>query len=172
MGEAHDVLERYLRTTVPSATRVTVPMQEHAALGGLSLSLHDETGTPVDSPRRDQPLRLEIRVTTLRNVMALDAAVYLLDAQGTRVVNENLSDVGQTITAPPGRFRIRFELPPLLAAGDYVAGVWLGTYDENIFDGELLRFTVLPLPSDRAESQHGLVRPDGRWTIEAEPISA
>ena len=101
--------------------------------------------------------------------MALDAAVYLLDSRGARVVNENLSDVGKTITGPPQRYRIRFELPPLLTAGDYVAGVWLGTYDENIFDGELLRFTVLPLPSDRAESDHGLVRPDARWTVEAEP---
>jgi ABC-2 type transport system ATP-binding protein/lipopolysaccharide transport system ATP-binding protein len=169
VGEAHGVLERYLRTTVPAAARVAVPVQEHGALGELSLSLHDATGAPVEAPRRDQPLSFEIALTTLRKLMALDAAVYLLDSRGARVVNENLSDVGKTITGPPQRYRIRFELPPLLTAGDYVAGVWLGTYDENIFDGELLRFTVLPLPSDRAESDHGLVRPDARWTVEAEP---
>ena len=169
VGEAHGVLDRYLRTTVPAATRVAVSMQEHGALGELSLSLHDATGAPVDAPRRDQPLSFEITLTTLRNLMALDAAVYLLDARGARVVNENLSDVGETITGPAQRYRIRFALPPLLAAGDYVAGIWLGTSDENLFDAELLRFTVLPVPSDRTESVHGLVRPDARWTVEAEP---
>jgi ABC-type polysaccharide/polyol phosphate transport system ATPase subunit len=168
-GDAHDVLERYLRTTVPAATTVDAPVGPHGLLEHLSLKILGADGKPVEAPRRDEPLTFEIVFTTRQKLMALDAAVYLIDARGVRVVNENLSDAGRTITGPAQRYTVRFLLPPLLAAGDYVAGVWLGTYDENVFSSDLLRLTVLPLPQDREESAHGAVRPDARWTIEAEP---
>jgi ABC-type polysaccharide/polyol phosphate transport system ATPase subunit len=171
IGDAGAVLDEYLLTTVPLTARVAVPVREHGSLEQLALAIFDGSGSPVETPRRDEPLSFEITFATRRSVMALDAALYLLDRQGARVVNENLSDVGLTITGPPQRYRVRFDLPALLAAGDYVAGVWLGTYDEQLFDDQLLRFTILPLPHDRAESAHGLVRPDVRWTIEAEPLA-
>lgn len=167
-GDAHDVLEEYFRATVQAATRVDVPLQSDSLLEQLSLTLLDEGGEQIEAPRRDKQLTFEIAFTTRQKVMALDAAVYLTDRHGVRIVNENLSDAGETISGPPQRYRIQFILSPLLAAGDYVAGVWLGTLDDLVFDGDLLGLTILPLPRDRGESVHGAVRPSVRWRVSTE----
>jgi ABC-2 type transport system ATP-binding protein/lipopolysaccharide transport system ATP-binding protein len=166
VGDARDVLEQYLRTAVPTATAVEARVDPDGPLEDLALRVLGADGYTVEAPRRDEPLTFEIVFTARQRIMALDAAVYLIDALGFRVVNENLSDVGQSISGPPQRYTVRFVLPPLLASGDYVAGVWLGDYNGNVFSNDLLRLTVLPLPDDREESAHGVVRPDVRWTID------
>jgi len=168
-GDAQSVLEEYLRATVRAATRVDVPLQGHRLLEQLSLTLLDARGERTEaSPRRDEPLTFEIAFTTRQRVRALDAALYVADRHGARIVNENLSDAGDTISGPPQQYRIELTLPPLLAAGDYVAGVWLGTHDELVFRGDLLRLTILPLPHDRVDSIHGAVRPTVSWNVTPE----
>jgi ABC-type polysaccharide/polyol phosphate transport system ATPase subunit len=165
-GAAHNVLDSYLRTTVPSARRVAVPVRPDSAIEDLSFTLLDKQGEQVDAPKRDQPLTFEVSFTARQPVRALDASVFLIDRQGVRIVNENLSDVGETISGPAQAYRIRVTVPPLLAAGDYVVGIWLGNNDELVFRGEVLRMTVLPLPGDRQESVHGAVRPEVNWSVE------
>lgn len=167
-GPAHELLDQYLRTTVPATTRVEASLHDHDALEHLSLALLGGSGEPLDSPRRDEPLTFELDFTTRQRTMSLDAALYLVDGRGTRVVNENLSDSDQVISGPAQRYRVRFDLPPILASGNYVAGVWLGTQNDLVFRGDLLRFTIRPLPHDRDESVHGSVRPPVRWTVLAD----
>jgi ABC-type polysaccharide/polyol phosphate transport system ATPase subunit len=168
-GDAPDILEEYLRTTVHDVARMDVSLESSSSLDQLSLTLLDGNGRErTDAPRRDESLTFEIAFTTRDNVMALDAALYLVDRHGVRIVNENLSDAGETISGPPQRYRVQLVVPPLLAAGDYVAGIWLGTSDELVFRGELLRLTVLPLPHDREGSVHGAVRPAVRWNVASE----
>jgi ABC-type polysaccharide/polyol phosphate transport system ATPase subunit len=168
-GDATAVLDEYVRTAAPAAAHVDVPLHDHRDLAHLSLTLLDARAQRNDTPRRDEPVTFEIDFTTRRSVMSLDAAVFVIERHGVRVVNENLSDSGQAISGSAQRYRIRFELPPILAAGHYVAGVWLGTPDHHVFRGDLLRFTVLPLPDDREHSVHGSVRPNVRWNVMTEP---
>ena len=167
-GNAHEVLDEYLRTAVPATARVEAALREHDDLERLSLALLGPGGEQLETPRRDEPLTFEIDFTTRQKAMSLDAAVYVVDRHGTRIVNENLSDSDQTISGPAQRYRVRFELPPILAAGHYVAGVWLGTHNQLVFRGDLLRFTIRPLPHDRDESVHGSIRPRVRWTVTTE----
>jgi ABC-type polysaccharide/polyol phosphate transport system ATPase subunit len=165
VGDAHAVIDDYLRTALPQAKRVDAVVQGVGLLESLSLSVFDSHGTPVDSPRRDEPLTFEIDFATRESVRGLDVAVYLADARGTRVVNENLSDAGQTISGPARRYVARLSVPPLLAAGDYTVGAWVGNEEVRLFQGDVLRLSVLPLPGDR-DHRFGVVRPDVRWQLE------
>ena len=167
-GPAPDVLDMYLRSTAKITAHVDVPLEAHSSMERLSLTLLGERGQLTDTPRRDHPLTFEIAFTARHSVMAVDAALYLIDRHGVRIVNENLSDTGTTVSGGPQRYSIRLTLPPLLAAGDYVVGVWLGTRDELFFRGELLRLTILPLPHDRDRSIHGAVRPAVHWSVNTE----
>jgi len=167
-GDAPDVLDMYLRSTVQAATRVDVPLQLHSPIERLSLMLLGNRSELKDTPRRDQPLTFQIGFTARQRLVGVDAAVYVIDRHGARIINENLSDTGETISGPPQKYLISLTVPPLLAAGEYVVGVWLGNNDERLFGGELLRLTILPLPQDREESVHGAVRPAVGWSVEVE----
>jgi ABC-type polysaccharide/polyol phosphate transport system ATPase subunit len=168
-GSAHDVLDSYVRTTVPSSLQVEIPVGTSSAIDRLAVGVLDDAGARVDSPRRDQALVFEVAFEARQPLRALDAAVFVVDRHGVRIVNENLSDVGGTISGPPQAYRLRLRVPPLLAAGDYVVGVWLGNEDELVFRGEVLRLTLLPLPDDRETSVHGAVRPAVEWSVDTTP---
>jgi ABC-type polysaccharide/polyol phosphate transport system ATPase subunit len=172
VGPTHDILDRYLRSTVRSHSSVDVPFDARHTLQRLSLAMVDAAGRTVDSPRRDDTLTFELRVDAKEALAGIDAAIYLRNLAGVRVVNENLSDVASDLTGPPGRFRVRLTIPPMLAADDYVVGVWLGTSEALLFKGELMRFSVRPLPDERLESVHGVARPAVRWDVEHEPWTA
>jgi len=165
VGPAQAVIDEYLRASLPQSTRVDAVVQAAGSLGALAIGVLDGAGAPVDSPRRDQPLTFEIDFTTREPVRGLDLAVYVADTRGIRVVNENLSDAGETISGPPQRYVVRLMLPSLLAAGEYTVGLWVGNDDVRLFHGDVLRLSVLPLPEDR-DHRYGLVRPTVRWELE------
>jgi ABC-2 type transport system ATP-binding protein/lipopolysaccharide transport system ATP-binding protein len=168
-GPAQEVLDRYLRSTVLSQARVDVAVRPDSPIQDLSLAVTDADGVPVDAPRRDEQLVFELGFTTQERMVSLDAAIFVLNRNGVRVINENVSDTGKRLGGPPQAYRIRFAVPPVLAAGDYVVGVWIGNEDQRFVRDELLRLTVLPLPDDHQDSVHGLVRPDVRWSVRTEP---
>src|SRR5260221_7922716 len=168
-GPASEVLDRYYRAFAQGAGRVDVSLEEHSALDQLSLTVLGEDGEPVDSPRRDRTLIFDLAFRTRLPLRAIDASIFLIDHHGTRIVNENLSYVTETISGPPDTYRIRVMMPPVLTAGDYTVGVWLGNNDELVFRGEILRPSVLPLPEDGDQSLYGTVRPSVRWSVERGP---
>ncbi|MFO7572204.1 MAG: ABC transporter ATP-binding protein [Gaiellaceae bacterium] len=165
-GPAHEVLDRYLRSTVRPESSVEPSLPGDSPLENLTVSVVDAQGRPVESPRRDEALTFELEFTSRDRLVGLDVAVYLRNPSGVRVVNENLSDSGSTVSGPPGPYRARMSLPPILAADDYFVGVWLGTHDELVFKGEVMHLPVLPLPDDREGSVYGAVRPAVRWTVD------
>jgi ABC-2 type transport system ATP-binding protein/lipopolysaccharide transport system ATP-binding protein len=165
VGEANAVIDEYLQASLPRATRVDAIVQGAGALASLTLSVLGRDRMPVESPRRDEPLTFEIDFTTHDSVRGLDVALYVADVRGTRVVNENLSDAGRTISGPAQRYVAQVALAPLLAAGDYMVGVWIGNEDVRLFQGDLLQLSVLPLPADR-DHRYGVVRPPVRWELE------
>jgi ABC-type polysaccharide/polyol phosphate transport system ATPase subunit len=169
VGPAHDILDRYLSSTARSDSSVEVPLEGRGALRKLSLAVVDGAGRTVDSPRRDDTLTFVLRVEAREALAGIDAAIYVRNTAGVRVVNENLSDVGSELTGPPGTFTARLTIPPILAADDYVVGVWLGTSELLVFKGELMRFALRPLPDERQESVHGVARPAVHWDVEHEP---
>jgi hypothetical protein len=61
---------------------------------------------------------------------------------------------------------VALRVPPILAAGDYTLGLWVGTAYEDLLFEEVLRFTLEPAPDDRMDrtGTHRLVRPVIEWT--------
>ena len=168
-GSAHDVLDLYRRRIVQSAGRAEVPVRADGPLEKLSVTVLDETRQPVDAPRRDEAITFEIMFETAQPLRAIDASIFLIDRHGARIINENLSDAGATMTGTAPAYRLSVTIPPLLGAGEYVVGIWLGSTRELLFLDEVLTLTVRPLPEDRQGLMHGSVRPSVRWDVE--PLS-
>jgi hypothetical protein len=109
-------------------------------------------------------------VETRQRVPRLEAAVWILDRRGLRVLDEGLFDG----VAPaggldaPGRHDVTLALPGILPAGEYVLGVWLGSEAGVLRDGEVLRFRVLANARDRAElaTRRRVLGPAGLWSID------
>jgi ABC-type polysaccharide/polyol phosphate transport system ATPase subunit len=169
-GPAAEILDRYLRTTVADAARVEIPLQAHSVIRDLSLTLVDGEREQTVAPRRDEPLTFEVAFTTLERIVGLDAAVYLLDRHGVRIISEYFSFSGETLAGPPQHYRLRLTVPAILSSGEYVAGVWLGNNEEVLFGGEVLRLNLLPLPTDREDHLLSAVRPEVRWSAVTEPL--
>ena len=162
-GPAADTVERYRQSMLGRLTpRVT---REDASVH-LAVTLLDEWGRPRDAHRRDQPFQVGIEFEARRSVSNLDLALYLVNADGLRVLDDALSDRGESLPGS-GRQLVTVSIPPLLRAGDYLLGVWIGNEDVELFDGELLEFTVLPHPEDRDEhiARRRLIQPPLRWRV-------
>jgi ABC-2 type transport system ATP-binding protein/lipopolysaccharide transport system ATP-binding protein len=168
-GPVHDVLAHYLATTAPTAHRAEAPGRPNTPIGRVSLAIVDPHGVSVAAPRRDEPLTLHLVICTTERLLSLDAAVYLLDADGVQVLSENISDTGSTIGGPPQELSLHLTIPPVLSAGDYTVGVWLGTESETVFYQELLTFTMLPRFDERADAirRRRIVQPPVTWTVES-----
>ncbi|MBA2294159.1 MAG: ATP-binding cassette domain-containing protein [Actinobacteria bacterium] len=171
-GPALDVLDRYLGSVSRGVSRASPPVAPGGPIHAVSLSLVDATGAPLETARRDEALGLRLRFSLLERMPGLDAALYLVDRSGTRIVNENVSDGAGAgrLGGPPGERDVLLTVPPILAAGPYVVGVWIGTPDETFVSAEVLELDLLPLPDDQSEARHGVVRPPVSWHVRTEPF--
>ena len=64
----------------------------------------------------------------------------------------------------PGEYVARITVPPLLAVGDYAAGIWIGSaYETHVYEEDALRFRLEGATKGRADRvlQLGLV-----WEVE------
>jgi homopolymeric O-antigen transport system ATP-binding protein len=167
-GNAHDVIDRYLGTVVNRGERVEVPLSAGSPVSALSVALVDESGNPVDRLRRDERLRFDIRLGLTDPLPSFDLAIYLLTRDRTQVLSENISDQAIHIGGP-GEFAVRLTIPGVLAAGDYVAGIWLASADGSLVYDEVLEFTLLPRADDRSEAirRPRLVVPEVSWSIDS-----
>ncbi len=166
-GPAPETVDRYRQAEVGrTASRV---VRREAGVD-LSVALLDADGDPIDAPRRDHPFQVELEVELWRPLPRLDLALYVINADGVRVLDDALSDHGESL---PGRGRqvVTVSIPPLLRAGDYTLGVWIGDDYEQLFDAEVLAFTVRPRPEDREEHllRQRLVQPTLGWRV-ATPV--
>jgi ABC-type polysaccharide/polyol phosphate transport system ATPase subunit len=166
-GPAHAVLDRYLGSVAERVSYAPAPIAPGSPISDVSVSLLDAAGNRIDSARRDETLGLHLELTTTARTHALDAALYVIDSNGVRIVNENVSDgpCAGRLSGPPSRHEVLLTLPPVLADGQYVTGVWIGTRAETFVSAEVLGFTLLPLPSDQSQARHGIVRPAVSWTV-------
>jgi len=69
----------------------------------------------------------------------------------------------------PQEYVLKVKIPPVLPAGDYFAGCWIGSlYDVLIDEPRALAFRLLPRPDQRAESvsRRRLIQPeDVEWVV-------
>jgi homopolymeric O-antigen transport system ATP-binding protein len=165
-GAAPEVIERYLRTIVNRGERRDVLVSASGPVEALSVALVDRHGNPVDRVRRDEPLSFEVKFGLTDRLPRFDLAIYLLTEDRVQVLSENISDQAIHIGGP-GSYRLSLTIPGVLAPGEYVAGIWLGSADESLVYEEVLEFTLLPRPDDSSEAirRSRLVLPGARWKV-------
>ena len=165
-GPAHAVLDGYLREVVAGAASVEMETRDDSPVVDLSVAVLDADGVERSALRRDEPITLRVRLRLRERIPQLDVALYLINRTGVRVVNENASTAELSLGGAPREHDVRLTVPPLLPAGDYVVGLWIGTHQETFAHGEALTLSVQALPTDRQGTPHGVVRPAVRWSDE------
>jgi ABC-2 type transport system ATP-binding protein/lipopolysaccharide transport system ATP-binding protein len=149
-GASHDVLGQYLSTMAEPLPEVRVAGDVGSPVEHVEVAVRSGAGTAAVL-QRDQPMTINVGFTTSQRTLALDVNVFLLDRSGVQVLSENLSDTGSTLGGPPQEFTVKLTVPPVLAASEYMVGVWIGTEYESYFYRDLFSFSVLPRPDDRDE---------------------
>jgi hypothetical protein len=119
---------------------------------------------------------VRLRFRAREPAFGLDIGIYLLNREGVRILDDVWSDWRQSewLADAPGEYEATVEVPPVLASGEYVLGVWFGTALEDLFDQELMSFEVVPRPDDRKEwiERARVMQPELRWTVRSEPAGA
>jgi hypothetical protein len=144
----------------------------------LSVAVTDKAGTVSETARRGDPLTIQLKLLLRERVPGFDLALYLLDRHRVRVVDEAWSDTlrAEPPTVDPGDYEARVTLPPVLAAGEYVVGVWIGStigraYNTFI-DREVLTLEVGPRPDDRSEwtERRRVVHLTPEWSVTSRAV--
>jgi ABC-type polysaccharide/polyol phosphate transport system ATPase subunit len=164
-GKANEVAEEYMSSLLGREGEI-LPIPAHHGPTSLD-SIEILTSRDDHSPRRGEPVRVRLRLSG-ELPPGLDLAIYVLDDQGRRIIDDALSDHA---AIPPGGegLSTTITLPPVLRAGDYALGVWMGTPHEEYLDAEVHAFRVAPRGEDRDEwvRRPRLVQPPVEWKIDA-----
>lgn len=178
-GLVERTIDLYLRSTTRRTYIGDFGAEPADPVQLLSVGVTDESGGVLENLRRGDPLTIQIRFRVRSLVPAFDVAVYLLDRRRVRVVDEAWSDTfaGQPPALNPGEYAARVVVPPVLAAGDYVLGVWIGSttgwsYD-TFLDREVLTLELLPRPDDRREwiERTRVVHLAPQWSVDSISLS-
>jgi len=172
-GPAGAVIEHYLEETGARHTWDPIALGHHdgGAVVLTSVQLTDGAGGVVSAPRRDEPLGIELELEVREVHPGLDLAVYVKDREGRRILDDAWSDTrpaGAGIDRV-GHHVVAAHVPPLLTAGEYTLGVWIGTRFEEFLDRDVLRFDVAPGGEDPVEliNRPRVVQPQVAWDVRA-----
>lgn len=163
-GPAERVVHDYYATVFARGETAVRDVTGDAGIRRVSLS--GESGA---QPQRGDRLRVTAEIELRAPIPGLDLALWVTSSAGTRVLDEAWSDQPTLPELPmtPGRHEVTLELPPLLPAGDYVVGVWLGTELHTYVFEDVLAATVMPRADDRGEwaSRDRVVQPETAWSL-------
>jgi len=132
LGPTSVVADRYLAAGVQQIEQKVFETAPGAAAGLRSLSVRNPAGTATSVLRRDEPFTIEVVVSVREPVRDLNLAVQVRTLRGVPVLNEAISDHPELQLGTPGEHVLRLEIPPVLNAGDYSVGLWLGTDFEDL----------------------------------------
>ena len=127
-----------------------------------AVTARDPQGHALYSQLRDRPVELEVCFDLREASPALDLALYLTNSDGTRVLDEAWSDRDHE-PLHPGRWVARLTIPPILQAGEYRVGLWVGTqYEDHLDHPAVARVTL----QGNMRRPHRVVQLDLPWTVE------
>ena len=168
-GQTEDILERYLGAVAGSHIHTALP-EASRSVQVISASVLGDDGEQLRSVRRDHSVTIALRFVSTETVPGLDVALYLLTPEGTRVLDEACSDARgeRESLSRPGEYEVRLTVPPILAAGRYIAGVWIGNARETFVDDPVVRFDILPRPDDPldAAQRRRILQPRVHWQVQ------
>jgi ABC-2 type transport system ATP-binding protein/lipopolysaccharide transport system ATP-binding protein len=172
-GPSAEIIERYVRSSIGRSSETTFTPDERKPAQLLSAALLDATGAVADAPSRDEPLRLSLRFVLRRPAPGLGIAVSVQNGVGMHLLDEDWgADIGGVLAPDryPQEYAVTVTIPPVLPAGEYFAGCWIGSlYEALIDEPRALAFRLVPPAHERAESvaRARLVQPpDVRWSVD------
>jgi ABC-type polysaccharide/polyol phosphate transport system ATPase subunit len=169
-GPSEEVVQRYVRGSVGDIPRADFTPDPAQRVQVLAADVTDEQGRPLDHPERGQPLTLGVRFIVREPLPVVSVALSVQDQRGIRVLDEvwggHGSD-GLAIDDPPHEVDVALSIPPLLPAGDYLLGVWVGSSYDSFLEQEVLRFRVWPRAEDPADEldRDRVAQPPVRWEV-------
>jgi ABC-type polysaccharide/polyol phosphate transport system ATPase subunit len=167
-GPSAEIVEQYFRSAVRQLPRAEFPLDPERPVQLLWAAVTDEDGELLEAPRRDKEFVLTAGFVVRQRIPELDFAVYIRNRQGVQVMSENWSDIGmRPRPTVPQEYEVAVTIPPILAPGDYVMGVWIGTEHQSFVSQEAVGFHVGPRPDDTqsALERKRLIQPGVRWEV-------
>jgi ABC-type polysaccharide/polyol phosphate transport system ATPase subunit len=175
-GPSEEVVERYLRSLDGQSGKAQVSIATRGRTVAVAeVSVTDEEGSVVDGIRRDRPFLVSIDLDIPAAVHGLNVEIYLRNRQGVQVLWEKYSDTGRRITyTTPTQCNVRLRVPAMLAPGDYVIGLWVGTDIEEFFHQEVLPIRITPRPDDVEDAvpRRRVIQPVVEWETREGEASA
>ena len=168
-GPSEEIVQRYIRGSVGDVPRADFTPDPTQRVQVLAAEVADEEEA-LDHPERGQPLTLRIRFVVREPLPVVSVALSVQDQRGIRVLDEVWGEHGSDVLAiddPPREVDVSLTVPPVLPAGDYLLGVWLGSSYDSFLEQEVLRFRVWPRAEDPADEldRDRVVQPPVRWRV-------
>jgi ABC-type polysaccharide/polyol phosphate transport system ATPase subunit len=143
LGTTADIIDAYLRAQVDRSTEQRAADHPNASVVLQDVWVTDTDGRRMDVLRREQPFVIEVHFAIRDAMPGLDLTAYLVNMRGIEVLNEAWSDTTSQRTSGAGDYVARLVVPPVLAVGEYLVGVWFGTrYDTALHETTAHRFRL------------------------------
>lgn len=152
-GASHDVIGQYIARHGESSYSVALPARPGQAIDVQWVGVTDAGGTPGE-PLSGESFFVRAHLGVRKGIRDLDAALYINNPEGVRVVDEAWSETGGALLLG-GSLQPReifIEVPGALVPGEYFIGVWVSSEDECFFFDEVMAFRVQPQPTDKRAS--------------------
>ena len=180
-GPTANVVDGYLRSITRRKYEADFPLGSKNRVELRSVAIVDDSGDVKDTIRRGDPVSIQLRFDVRERIPALDVSFSVVSREGARILDESWSDTGRPAqeAGAPGEYEIQLTVPPVLAPGSYVVGIWIGVAlagaDETFVHEDVLRFDVDLLPSDPYEwlERNRVLNPGGvAWRVSHQPFEA
>jgi ABC-type polysaccharide/polyol phosphate transport system ATPase subunit len=171
-GRSEAVLDEYLRLSVAETPRAEFSDDSTKHVQLRSVAVTNEDGEQLDAPRRHEPFAIQARFLVRERVPGLDIGLSLRNRQGVKVINQDWGvDTGRGLvsTTLPAEYEAVLTIPPVLPAGEYMLGVWIGTRFDTFIHEHALTFRLWPHPDDNAAEldRDRAVQPAVAWEMRA-----
>jgi homopolymeric O-antigen transport system ATP-binding protein len=168
-GPSEEVVQRYVRGSIGDVPRADFTPDPTQRVQVLAADVADEDGHALDHPERGQPLMLRVRFVVREPLPVVAIGLSVQNQRGIRVLDEvwGERDDVLAIQDPPTEIAVALTVPPMLPAGDYLLGVWIGSSYDSFLEQEVLRFRVWPRAEDPADAleRDRIVQPPARWEV-------
>jgi ABC-type polysaccharide/polyol phosphate transport system ATPase subunit len=170
-GPSEEIVSGYIKSAVGRSAVSTFESDPRKPVRLLSAAVTGEGGQELETPRRDEEFILQVRFVVSDPIPGLSIALTVENQAGVKLLHEDsATETGSVLT--PGRlpqeYVARLTVPPVLPAGDYSAGCWIGSVYETVLEEpKLLGFRLWPRPDERNENlmRARLLQPPVKWDV-------
>ena len=167
-GPTNDVVDGYLSSSLESDTGAPIEAEAGAPLIVERFQVRDQDGRVGMVMRRNEPFIIEVDVL-LQHEVDLDVSVVVDTVRGGRLLDEAWTDTNAQSKRPPGRYRFTLVVPPVLNAGDYSVGLWIGSsYDTYVWVESAI---LLHLEGETHGRPERGLQLELRWDVDYEPVT-